>query len=414
LVYETTRWTGGSVIAARIAIGLAATTGALEFSAGSGYIDVPVTCFILAGVRELFGRDRPRLVPAGALMGFGLGSKYTGLMWLGIAAIVFASGEILSGKLFSAVRRTAVLAAVAVVIGCPWYIRNYTELGSPIVPPPPGLSKVLSVEFMPRESVEKFHEYIKYRGIGVGRSFFHFLSLPFTLTLVPGLFHCGAGNGVALLALGPVGFCVLARTSRVGRLLIAFTLFQTMAWFVTQQEMRFLIPVLAVCCACAAIGAAWLWPRSGVVVRGLIVLIILCSYGYGLLTEVRNRRKEVEAVACKASAERRRQEMIPYRPAFDFLNRAPGIAKILIINPVVPPYYLDRDYIKVSGPYGELPYGSITIEQTLERAAGWGVTHLMDVEPFQISRDDSRFRLIFQGPKVRLFRLGMSGQDTGD
>ena len=87
--------------------------------------------------------------------------------------------------------------------------------------------------------------------------------------------------------------------------------------------------------------------------------------------------------------------MIPYRAAFDFLNCASGIVKILIfINPFVPPYYLDRDYIKVSGPYGELPYGSITIEQTLERVAGWGVTHLMDVEPFQISLDDSRFRLI--------------------
>jgi len=413
LVYETTRWIGGSVVAARIAIGLSATMGALEFSAGSGFIDVPVACFILAGVRELFSRDRPRLVPAGALMGFGLASKYTGLMWLGIAAIVFASGEILSGKLFSAVRRTAVLAAVALVIGCPWYIRNYIELGSPIVPPPPGLSEVFSVEFMPGESVEKFHDYIKDRGKGVGRSFFHFLSLPFTLTLVPALFHCGAGNGVALLALSPVGVYVVARMSRAGLLLVAFAFLQSMAWFVTQQEMRFLIPVLAVCCACAAIGAAWLWPRSGVIIQGLIVVIILSSYGYGLLTEVRNRGEELGAVASEASAERRRQKMIPYRAAFDFLNRAPGVVKILIINPVVPPYYLDRDYIKVSGPYGELPYGSITIEQTLERVAGWGVTHLMDVEPFQISLDDSRFRLIFEGTKVRIFRLGMSSHGSG-
>ncbi len=242
---------------------------------------------------------------------------------------------------------------------------------------------------------------------------FHFLSLPFTLTLVPGSFHCGAGIGVALLALSPVGVYVVARMSRAGRLLVAFALLQSTAWFVTQQEMRFLIPVLAVCCACAAIGAAWLWPRSGVVVRGLIVLIILCSYGYGLLTELRNRREELEAVASEAGAERRRQEMIPYRAAFDFLNRASGIVKILIINPFVPPYYLDRDYIKVSGPYGELPYGSITIEQTLERVAGWGVTHLMDVEPFQISLDDSRFRLIFEGSKVRIFRLGMSRHGSG-
>ena len=254
---------------------------------------------------------------------------------------------------------------------------------------------------MPRESVERFHEYIKDRGKGVGRSFFHFLSLPFTLTLMPGAFHCGPGIGVALLAFSPFGLYMLARTSRVGRLLIAFTLFQTVAWFVTQQEMRFLIPVLAVCCVYAAIGAAWLWPRSGLIVRGLIIVIILSSYGYGLLTELRNRGEQLGAVASEASAERRRQKMVPYRAGFDFLNRIPGTVKVLIIDEAVPPYYLDREYIKVSGPYGELPYGSITIEQALERASGWGVTHLMDVEPFQISLDDFRFRLIFQGPKVR-------------
>ena len=54
--------------------------------------------------------------------------------------------------------------------------------------------------------------------------------------------------------------------------------------------------MLCVPCDWSRMALASLWSSS----RGLIVLIILCSYGYGLLTELRNRREELEAVASEA------------------------------------------------------------------------------------------------------------------
>jgi hypothetical protein len=404
--YELTQWLGGSLWAARIALGLAATTGSIAFTAGSGFIDVPLACFVVAGARELYAEEQPRLLHGGALLGFAVASKYTGLMWLANAVAVLFVGEALLGNLFLACRRAVAVVAIAALIGCPWYIRNYAELGSPIIPPPPGLDRFCPIKFMSPQTISEFHEtWVYERGKGIGRSFPYFFLLPFSLTLAPNLFHCGNGNGIALLAFAPVGAFIVCRASRPGRLVTAFAFLQAVGWFVTQQEMRYAIPLAALACAYAAIGAAWLWPRVGIGAKTLMVAIMVIHYGYGLLMEVRNRGRDIASVVSETAAEARRWEKIPYRAAFDFLNRAEGVEKVLILNRFLPPYYLDRDYVKLHGQYGEAPLGALTDEEAIERASSWGATHVLDVEPFHVNHADPRVQQLFEDNNVRVYRI---------
>src|SRR5262249_44743280 len=153
--------------------------------------------------------------------------------------------------------------------------------------------------------------------------------------------------GIAPLALAPAGLMLVTR-SRPARWLASFCLLQTVLWFCTQKEMRFLLPVVAVACAFAGAGAIILWERHGRLVRGLVAALLLSHYAYGLAAMVRDRSDRLRALTSEAARERRLNQRIPYRAAYDFLNQCRDVHVVLILDWRVPTYYLDHDHIKVT------------------------------------------------------------------
>ena len=68
------------------------------------------------------------------LLGFAVGSKYTGLQALAaVAATVFVAGA-LSRRPAGGLKTAATVALVAVAIGCPWYVKNAVVTGNPVFP----------------------------------------------------------------------------------------------------------------------------------------------------------------------------------------------------------------------------------------------------------------------------------------
>ncbi len=71
---------------------------------------------------------------------------------------------------------------------------------------------------------------------------------------------------------------------------------------------------------------------------------------------------------------------VPFHEAFEYLNALPEPCRILVLSWTVPPYYLQRDYVKVAGMYHERPIEGIdSPDAALAHLEELGITHVLDV-----------------------------------
>jgi len=141
----TAGWVGAA--ARRIAGRAAGAAAAAAFvgvpgmavMAGFGGVDHAVTFFVIGGaaltVAAVENSSAGALVAAGALLGVAAGSKYTALPAL---ALWGAGAAVWWGWRQAGTRRAwavpALALAVALLVACPWYLRNWVALGSPVYP----------------------------------------------------------------------------------------------------------------------------------------------------------------------------------------------------------------------------------------------------------------------------------------
>jgi hypothetical protein len=122
------------------------------------------------------------------------------------------------------------------------------------------------------------------------------------------------------------------------------------------------------------------------------------------------RRDDLHAVFSASYAERFRREHIPFFESFEYLNYTPSVRKVLILDASVTPYYLDRDYLKPLGSWGEhlLPYANNTGD-VLPHLQELGISHILDVSstvaPFQVPQDYPGLQLILDLPNQRIYRV---------
>jgi hypothetical protein len=189
-----------------------------------------------------------------------------------------------------------------------------------------------------------------------------------------------------------------------------FTLLQTAAWFVTAQEARYLIHGYVV----AAIFAVWGWryvARAAPRFRpALARLAIVCSVLYGLFMIYTARVDDVHAAISSSFAQKRRSEEIPFVDSFDYLNRESSVQKVLILDPLVPPFYSDKSYLKQTGRLGEqtLPEANDR-QQILSELPALHVSHVLDVKSpagaFRLSDQPPGLALVFQRDGQRVYRV---------
>ena len=84
----------------------------------------------------------------------------------------------------------------------------------------------------------------------------------------------------------------------------------------------------------------------------LSAAVIACSILYGGYTIGHERADEVHAALSNRYAALRDHETIPFVDGFDYLNTAPAVRSVLILDLSVPPYYLDVPYVKPFGQWG--------------------------------------------------------------
>lgn len=404
------RFGGENGSTARIAMAMAATMPVIIGTAETGFIDIPYAAFCLAAARIAFSSIESRnLLFAGLFAGFAAGTKYTGL--INIALIAFAI-YVCPATRFSSrerLRSVSMVSIVALIICAPWYIRNFVMLGTPIYPPVPLLSRYLHIRSFPPAAAQEFQAYIRERGKGYGRSLFALLMLPLNFTFRPAGFHGAGGIGLAPLAFVPIAFRAVRR-NRVALAWLIWVSAFTVAWFFTQQEARFFIPVLAVAAALAALGAEYLWKNDGIWTRALVAAVLVLSMSYGILTDIHDHGERIASVFSKR-VEARREQTIPVKDAFEYLNSTPGVKSVLVLNRYLPTYYLHKPYVEVRGQYDEEPIAGIAdTKSALAHIADLHVTDVLDVQGlfgtgFEVQQPTPFMKLTYSSPNVRIYRI---------
>lgn len=402
----------GRPSAAWWAAALIATMPAVYRGAYGGFIDAIYAAFVLCAARVAFDARRlSDFALAGLFCGFAMATKYTGVLasaaLLAIVLAMIRKLPELNAK--RTLQSLAVAGAIALVVAGPAYIRNWLVLGSPIYPPTPGLLRFFRIKYMSQSAVQGFYHYIRVRGFGMGRSATAFLLLPFHLTYQSALFNGAGGIGLAPLALGPFGL-IAARRVLFVRALAAFALLLAIAWFVTEQESRFLIDVYAIVAVLAAVGmlhvARW-EPRFA---PFLTAIMLACSLGYGLFMIGKARADDLHAVFSRSYAEQRQWQDVPYLASFQYLNGQKAVTKVLILDPSIAAYYSDKDYIKPSGAFGA---ESISDPQSLIRSEGelaaLHISHILDVRDgnrgFEVPAHLADLTLVFEQPNQRIYAV---------
>lgn len=393
-------------------VALVATMPA-AYTGGYGcFVDVHYASFILAAARVGLDAKRVReFAGFGLFCGLAMGTKYTGLIAVPLLLYCAALRTLNSDQIRwrEVIGNLALALTVGSLVAAPFYLRNWILLGSPVYPPPPALSKLFHVKYMSPEMIRWFYTYMRQRCAGLGRGWGAFLLLPFNLTYHTANFDGAGGIGLAPLALGPFGVIASWRNG-FSRALAFLGFALTVSWFLTMQESRYFIPVYAIAAIFAVLGWRYAVSFERRWAPALCRTVIACSMLYGSYMIGQARKDDLHAVFSPSYTALRHHDRIPFVEAFDFLNREPSVRKVLILDVSVPPYYLDKDYLKPFGQWREqvLPEAP-DADHVLARVHELGISHVLDVRSevsgFQVHPGSARLTLVFEGGIQKVYRV---------
>ncbi len=394
------------------AVAFTASMPAVYIGAHSGFIDVVYAAFILAAARVGFEAEgQSGFILFGLFCGLGMASKYTGLAAVLVLVCCAAISQYFGRQIqkISALKYAVLAILIGAVIASPYYIRNWILLGCPIYPPPPFLANLVPVKFFSPESLHKFYVYLYARGSGLGRGLVAYFLLPYNLTYHTSNFNGAGGIGLTGLAFGPLG--LFAARSRVfAKVLALFAISLTTSWFLTLQESRYLIPTYPVAAVFAALGWRYVESVRTSFTRALCGMTIACSLIYGLFMIESSQWNHLWSVFSPSFAVRQHEETIPYLRSFEYLNADSTVNKVLVFDPIVPVYYLDKPYLKLFGQWGEQVLPEATdASQALEEIGALKVSHILDVHSsvsdFQVPENTPGLKLVFQAENQRVYRV---------
>lgn len=192
-------------------------------------------------------RQRSALALAGVACGLCAATRYLGaLVPASLCLVLWLTPP--SRRLRESLGACLALGVLSLCIAAPWLLRNALLSGNPVVPFLQSLFHPPGHEFIEPLVLEQSTAWV--RSIGMGRDPWALLALPWNLTMetTPGIYSESFGYQVSpLLVVGVLAALLLPGLRRdvPMRAVLALIGVQTLLWFYTIQEPRFLLPVFA-------------------------------------------------------------------------------------------------------------------------------------------------------------------------
>jgi hypothetical protein len=332
------------------------------WEATSTFIESGLACAVaLAGwnlVRFARHGEVTALALAGVFAGGAAGMKYLGL----IAVLALSVAAVIALRQRLTVARVLAFAGPAALVALPWYVKNAILTGNPFYPHIfGGLNASAAAEL--DETMALF---------GHGRSIADFLLVPVRLIADGEAYDGGEFLSPLFVAFVPVALVTLGRRSiRVAA--AAGIAVYVVAWFVTTQQARFLVPLLPALAVLAAFGIFALADRGR---RGRLVAVgvTAAALGAGLAISGVYAAQFAPVAAGRESEEDFLSRKVSLYDGVDFLNRELGEDDKVALN-IWSLLYLDVPYIPF-GTMGDLLPLDAGADATRAFVAEKGVTHV--------------------------------------
>jgi hypothetical protein len=355
-----------------------------------GNVDVLLAYYYVAAVMvalDLRGRrPGPRgLVTLGILAGFMLGIKYTALL----PCLTLLLPLLWARRPGLGIRSVGVAALVALVVFAPWPVKNTVYTGNPFYPVLEGVFDGANWDEVQGEQLVAWQ-----RSMGAGRSAASYLLLPFNVSLrgKPGLNYTRFDG-----TLTPVFLCLLPfalfRRKRTTTLFFLMAAAGFIFWAATSQQLRFLIPTLALASAIAAAGVSniikWTGPRKDWAVFALLALMMVSGLvlpdQYGRPFASASLGERLPVVTGVETRQAYLERNVQPFSMFEYINASlpPGAPVFMIWENRG--YYLDRPYLadsffEASGVM-RLAAKSPDPEALARRLSSMGFDHVLVNEP---------------------------------
>ncbi len=329
------------------------------------YNDLTVSFYaflaIYAFVNWFSRREDRWLILCGVLSGVAISTKYTALLlpFLGCLGILWACRHHrASGR--HALRLLLVYLICTVVVGSPFYVRNWIMAGNPFYP---FLYGIFDGRGWDPEQARLYDLFV--RSLGMGRGFWDYLLLPWNVS-VNARMHSPQFDGI----LGPVfiltlPFAIGMRKIPVSaKIAMAYCLFTFMFWASSAQQIRYLIPVFPFLAIMTAYVFSYYRRRN--FVFGVLVVLIAGSLGFNGYHIVRDflKIKPLGVITGLENREAFIDRMIPSYGMFQYVNaQLPEDSKIFLIYMKNLGYICDRPY------YSDSMFESYTIQKILAQSS---------------------------------------------
>ena len=334
-------------------------------SSHMAYSDLSVSFYAFLAVYSFVNWFRRRedqwLILCGVLSGLAISTKYTALLlpFLGCLGILWAcrhhrvSNQHMSRLLLAYV-------TCAVVVGSPFYMKNWIMTGNPFYP---FLYEIFDGRGWDPEQARLYDEFV--RSLGMGRGLWDYLLLPWNVS-VNAKMHSPQFDGI----LGPVFILILPfaigmRKVAIGvKIAMAYCFFTFMFWASSAQQIRYLMPVFPFLALMTAYVLSYYHRRRAVF--GVLLVLIAGSLGFSGYHIARDFLK-IRPVGVITGSEDRDaflNRMIPSYSMFQYINRElPEDSKIFLIYMKNLGYLCDRPY------YSDSMFESYTIQKILAQSS---------------------------------------------
>jgi len=352
------------------------TTPIVIWLSTSAYIDLGMTFFttasILALVKWCDNEYKPFkwLLLSSVCMGIAVGSKYNALLaFLIVNLLVIFLYARNTEKQIASIKYGLIFAFIAALTASPWYLKNYFLTGNPFYP-------LFNTFFqsLHQHSIENMLQYQAMKKTG-GLNFFQMRELMYGETLweillIPlRVFFQGSDYGYRYFqgVLNPVlivfaPFILIDKKYRRDKFIFSVfsIVFMLLAYFLTKQQVRYLLPIFPFLAILAVMGIKNLaeyigeikyfssWPETfNLSVRNSIFfgVIVLLSFNFVYL---KNRVNIIKPFAYISGPETKNEFLrrhLSYFPAVEYINSSlSNDAIILTLFLGRQGYYLDRTY----------------------------------------------------------------------
>ena len=316
-------------------------TGLMAWESTSGFVDLGLAFFSLLAISAfchwMDNGDDAWLRASGVFAGFAAATKYHGAVVAGLLGVLlfvpigFSSSEPLRKRL----HRLTMFAVPLLCVVSPWYARNLLHTGDPLYPFLSAWQGAPNAQHFLAETAG---------ASGYGKTLSDLLALPFRLAFRGEGFGQSQLLGPVYLSFLPLGILFLSRESPVLRVVWLLVVTYSFIWFLTCQQVRFLLPVVPLAAVACASMIQHLQERGASIrIATRATLAAALTSGF-LITGVYNARL-IPVVVGLESKDSFLSRTTWFYDDIEWMNQfLPGDARVLFLARAG--YYLDRNYIK--------------------------------------------------------------------